>query len=218
MNTLTKLAQGLIGQLKARPLAGEAAQVRALPPLTAAQLLGGMPLMQALGRRQSQRDFSPEPLPEAVLGELLWAAAGINRVALHGRTFPTAMNCQEIDVHVALADGLYRYEPEPHQLRLMQAADVRRVTGYQDFVDNAALDLVFVADHGRMHRVPASQRSGFAHIAVGAIVQNVYLYCAHAGLATVTRAWFDRQTLALAMGLAEDHEIVLTQTVGRPVR
>lgn len=93
---------------------------------------------------------------------------------------------------------------------------MRRATGYQDFVDNAALDLVFVADHRRMGKVPAAQRSGYAHVAVGAMVQNVYLYCANAGLATVTRAWFDRQALTQAMGLADDQEVVLAQTVGYP--
>lgn len=35
----------------------------------------------------------------------------------------------------------------------IKAEDVRRVTGYQDFVDNAPLDLVYVADHGRMKMV-----------------------------------------------------------------
>ncbi len=213
MNTLTKLAQGLIGHLRPAPLQGEAASVRALPPRSPG---GGLPLMQVLAQRQSSRVFSVRPLPDAVLSELLWAAAGISRPELGGRTFPSAMNAQEVDVYVALPDGLYLYDPRAHQLRLSMASDVRRVTGYQDFVDHAALDLVFVADHGRMPKVPAAQRSGFAHIAVGAVMQNVYLYCASTGLATVARAWFDRRALAEAMGLGEDHEIVLTQTVGYP--
>ena len=96
------------------------------------------------------------------------------------------------------------------------AIDARRVTGYQDFVDDAPLDLVFVADHARMKRVPAAQREAFASTAVGAMAQNVYLYCASAGLATVIRAWIDRGALEQALGLNNDQQVLLSQTVGRP--
>lgn len=84
-----------------------------------------------------------------------------------------------------------------------------------DFVDNAALDLVFVADHGRMKTIPAAMRESYASVAAGAMAQNVYLYCATAGLAVVARAWFDRHALSEAMGLTPDQQILLTQTVGR---
>ena len=78
---------------------------------------------------------------------------------------------------------------------------MRRVTGYQDFVDTAPLDLIYVADHARMKLVPAAQREAYAFTAAGAMAQNVYLFCASAGLATVIRAWFDHRALAEAMGL-----------------
>jgi len=91
---------------------------------------------------------------------------------------------------------------------------VRRVTGYQDFVDDAALDLVYVADHRGMGRVPAAQRESYASCAAGAMAQNVYLFCASAGLASVLRAWFDRPALAHAMGLGDDEQVLFAQTVG----
>jgi nitroreductase len=78
------------------------------------------------------------------------------------------------------------------------------------------LDLVYLADHARMTRVPTAQRTAYAHAAAGAMAQNVYLYCAPAGLATVIRAWFDRDALARAMGLQPDHQLLLAQTVGQP--
>ena len=124
------------------------------------------------------------------------------------------MNAQEVDLYVALPQGLYRYEPQRHVLLLIKAEDVRRVTGYQDFVDNAPLDLVYVADHGRMKMVPAAQREAYASVAAGALSQNVYLFCASQGLGTVVRAWFDRDALTKAMGLTNDQHILLTQTVG----
>jgi len=211
MNTLTKLALGLMGQLKPQPSAGE--------PLTLSGLLppsqsGGMPLMEALRQRQSQRDFLPELVGEQNLSSLLWAAAGVNRPDLGGRTAPSAMNAQEVQLYVALPQGLYRYEPQAHAMQMVVASDVRRVTGYQDFVDDAALDLIFVADHARMKLVPAAQREAYAFAAAGAMSQNVYLYCASVGLATVVRAWFDRHALTQAMGLGTDQQLLLAQTVG----
>jgi len=65
-----------------------------------------------------------------------------------------------------------------------------------------------------MKLVPAAQRQAYAFVSAGAIAQNVYLYCASAGLATVLRAWFDREALAQAMGLGADHQLLLSQTVG----
>jgi SagB-type dehydrogenase family enzyme len=211
MNTLTKLALGLMGQLKGQPAIGDAAAVRKLPRPT---LGGGMPLMEALRLRQSRREFDPRGLPAKALSELLWAAAGINRHELGGRTAPSAMNSQEVAVYVALPEGLYRYEPTSHRLQLVTASDVRRVTGYQDFVDTAPLDLVYVADHSAMPLVPAGQREAYAYAAAGAMAQNVYLYCASAGLGTVIRAWFDRTALSRAMGLQSNHQLLLAQTVG----
>jgi SagB-type dehydrogenase family enzyme len=211
MNTLTKLALGLIGQLKPVSALGDALPLRALLPPS---LSGGMPLMAVLSSRQSLREFAPEPLPEQVLSDLLWAAGGINRHEVDGRTAPSAMNAQEVLLYVAMPQGLFLYEPKPHALRLVVASDVRRVTGNQDFVDTAPLGLVFVADHARMKLVPAAQRAAYAYATAGAMAQNVYLYCASAGLATVIRAWFDRDALAHAMGLQADHQLLLAQTVG----
>ena len=213
MNTLTKMALGLMGQLKARPARGDSSQSVALPPPGKD---GGMPLMQALWQRQSQREFGTQPLPETTLGELLWAAAGVNRPSLGGRTAPSAMNSQEVDVFVALPSGLYLYDAAAHALRLEVPSDVRGITGYQDFTDEAALDLVFVADHRRMTLVPAAQREAYAFTAAGAMAQNVYLYCASQGLATVIRAWLDRHALAQAMELGADQQVLLAQTVGYP--
>jgi nitroreductase len=74
---------------------------------------------------------------------------------------------------------------------------------------------VYVADHARMKLVPAAQRERYAFAAAGAMAQNVYLFCAANGLATVLRAWFDNQALSQAMALASDQQLLLCQNVGR---
>jgi len=210
MNTFTKLALGMMGQLRPKPAKGESATSIPLPPPAKH---GGLPLMDALARRRSSRDFASTPLPLQLLSDLLWSAYGMNR-ADGGRTAPSALNAQEIDVFVALSSGAYLYDAASHQLNLVAASDLRKVTGYQDFVDEAPLDLVYVANHARMGMVPVAQRESYASTAAGAITQNVYLFAASNDLATVIRAWIDRAAIADALGLAHDQQVLLSQTVG----
>lgn len=172
--------------------------------------------MEALQRRASMREFDGRELDSQVLSDLLWAAAGINRPDVGGRTAPSAMNSQEVQLYAATSHGLFLYEPATHTLNLAAASDVRRVTGYQDFVDTAPLDLVYVASHAHMKLVPAAQRERYAFASAGAMAQNVYLYCAANGLATVIRAWFDGRALSEGMGLEADQQLLLCQTVGMP--
>ncbi len=212
MSALTKLMLGMMGKLRPKPARGAAAPQIALK---AASKTGGMPLMEALAKRRSLREFAPRELPPQILSDLLWAAYGVNR-AEGGRTAPSALDAQEIDLYVALPSGAYLYDATAHALQLVAEADLRRVTGYQDFVDEAPIDLVFVADDSRMALVPVTQRQSYAAVAAGAISQNVYLFAASAGLATVIRAWIDRAAIADALGLTHDQNVLLSQTVGYP--
>ncbi len=212
MATMTKLALGVMGRLRPKPALGDAARTIELKP---PKRSGGLPLMEALAKRRSSREFATTPLAPEVLSSLLWAAWGVNRPG-GGRTAPSAIDAQEIDLYVTLPNGAYLYDASRHQLQLVAATDVRRVTGYQDFVDQAPLDLVLVADHRRMTMVPVSQREAYASAAAGAIAENVYLFAASEGLATVIRAWIDRSAVADALGLTHDQHVVLAQTVGYP--
>lgn len=212
MSSVSKLVLGAMGRLRPRPARGESPERIELP---APERTGGMPLLDALAKRRSSREFSRADLPPAVLSGLLWAAFGINRPD-GGRTAPSAIDAQEIDVYVALRSGAYLYDAKAHALELVAASDLRRVTGYQDFVDEAPLDLVYVADQRRMHMVPVGSRERYSSAAAGAISQNVYLYSASAGLATVIRAWIDREAIADALGLAHEEQVLLSQTVGYP--
>jgi SagB-type dehydrogenase family enzyme len=182
------------------------------------QRFGGMPLLDALAARRTSRDFSDEAVSLDLLGELLWAANGINRDAEGGRTAPSALGGYEIDIYVLLATGSYRYRPDGHRLVLAAPFDLRATTGYQDFLSYAPVDLVFVADLNRMQDVPARQRESFAYASAGAIVQNVYLYCASAGLAAGARGWMNRTALAVNLKLPTGSTPVLAQTVGHFAR
>jgi nitroreductase len=214
MSLLSKWVLGRMGRLRAHPLEGRESPSRIeLPPPDVA---AGLPLMQALARRRAGREFGTAPLSMVQLSELLWAADGINRPDVHEHTVPSAMNAQELDIYVALADGLFRYDAERHALELVAVSDARAVTGLQGFVDTAPLDLVYVADYARMKLIPSARRDVYAAVCAGASAQNVYLYCASAGLETVVRGLFDERALSEALLLRRDQHILLTQTVGFP--
>jgi len=178
--------------------------------------IAGNPLMEVLAKRSSSREFSPEPLPESILSNMLWAASGINRPDSGKRTAPTAMNKQEIDVYVANERGIYLYDAKSHSLKMIAAGDLRGLTGKQDYVREAAVNLIYVADYSRMGS--ASDKELYAAAATGFISENVYLYCASAGLATVVRAYIDKPLLSKAMKLRADQKIILAQSVGYPKR
>lgn len=192
------------------------AQETRVIPLPPPQTAGGGELLNALKARKSTRAFSPRPLPEGLLSTLLWAAFGINRPATRGRTAPSAHGWQEIDVYAALPDALYYYEPASHALTLAVARDLRAMTGVQDYVGSAPLNLVFVADFSRMKDASEADRIFFSATDAAVIAQNVYLVCAASNLATVVRGLVDRRQLAHAMELRREQRIVLAQSVGYP--
>ena len=177
---------------------------------------GGKPLMQALKERKSTRAFSSEKLPMQTLGNLLWAAFGINRPDTGQRTAPSAMNRQEMDIYVATADGLYLYDAKGNDLQPMFTNDVRAATGMQPFVKDAPVELVYVADYARMGGGTDEGKNLYAAADTGFISQNVYLFCASEDLATVVRGSVDRAALAKTMKLRPEQKIILAQTVGYP--
>ncbi len=106
MASLTKLALGMMGKLRPEPAKGSSTEVVALPP---PDTHGGLTLMKALEQRRSTREFVPAALPLGLLSSLLWAACGRNRPDA-GRTAPSALDAQEIDVTIALPSGACRYD------------------------------------------------------------------------------------------------------------
>jgi len=176
----------------------------------------GRPLMQVLKDRSSSRSFRAEKLPIQVLSNLLWAAFGINRADTGKRTAPSAMNWQEIDIYVAMAEGLYRYDAGVHMLKPVLSNDIRRLTGRQEFVTDAPVNLIYVADFSKTGTASKEDRNLYSAADAGFISQNVYLYCTSEGLATVVRGSIDRQNLATVMGLRLDQKVILAQSVGYP--
>ncbi len=180
------------------------------------KMSGGMPLMEALKNRKTNRDFIYKELSRQQLSDLLWAADGVNRPENGKRTAPSAVNVQEIDVYVALKEGLYLYDATNNVLIKILNEDVRAFTGYQDFVKNASVNLVYVADYSKMKDFSDEEKNFYSSADAGFISQNVYLYCASEGLATVVLGYIDREKMKNLMKLKESQKIILSQSIGFP--
>lgn len=192
---------------------------QALEPirLTTPELSPGDSLLQALKQRKSTKAFDSKSLSPKTLSHLLWAAFGINRPESGKRTVATAVNCQDIDVYVVMAQGVYVYDAQTHSLIPVLARDVRPLAATQGYAQKAPINLVYVSDYGKMDDRFGVKKSIYAAFHAGAISQNVYLYCASAGLGAVVRDGVNREALAQALKLRDKQSIVMAQTVGHPL-
>src|SRR5512133_59767 len=68
------------------------------------------------------------------------------------------------------------------------------------FTSTIPLNLVYAADLARMNDARAVEQTLLAGADAGCIAQNVYLFCAAMGLATLVRGLIDRRHLAMALG------------------
>jgi nitroreductase len=193
------------------------AQELKLIKLPAPQTSGGRPLLQLLKERQSLREYTSAKLSPQMLSTLLWAAYGINRPDGR-RTAPSASNRQGVVVYVVLPDGAYLYDAKNHALLPVAAGDFRAATGTptQDYVKNAAAVLVYVQGPSSTGTRTTPEPDTWKGADVGAIAQNVYLYCASEGLATVVRAGMDKPALTKILKLNSDQELMFDQPVGYP--
>ena len=175
---------------------------------------GGVPLMQALKDRMSTKAFTKQAIPQDQVSNLLWAAFGINRPESGKRTAATAVNCQDIQIFVVFENAAYVYKAEEHCLIPVVNRDVRSLAATQEYARAAPINLVYVSDQGKMPDSFKDKKPIYAAFHAGAISQNVYLYCASAGLGAVVRDSVDRAGLKDVLNLGEDQVIVMVQTVG----
>ena len=187
---------------------------------------GGKSVLASLNTRKTVRDISPDPLPPQMLSNLLWAAFGVNRPEMGllgkpGRTAASASNSQEIDLYVAMPQGVYVYDAVPHRLTPVVAGDFR-VRSVRRAAVTAPVNIFYVVDLTRYvvgkgqpdpHIADPEVQKSYYYVATGLIAANVYLFAASQGLA----AWFhncDRENTAKEFKLRPEQRVLFAQTVG----
>ena len=188
---------------------------------------GGKSVLAALKERKTTRNISSKELPPQLLSNLLWAAFGVNRdrgsFGKPGRTAASASNSQEIDLYVALPEGVYLYEAVPHQLKPVVAGDFRSRAG-RGAAASAPVNIFYVVDLSRYDTGPGQPdrrigepevQKSYYYTDTGLIAANVYLFAASQGLA----AWFhncNKDATARDFKLRPDQRVLFAQTVGYP--
>jgi SagB-type dehydrogenase family enzyme len=193
------------------------AQVQALETIKLSPPdVDGMPLMQALQERTSTKAFDTKPISTKKISSLLWAAFGVNRPDSGKRTAATAFNCQDIDIYVVFAEGVYKYQAKDHCLIPVLSKDVRSLAATQAYAQKAPVNLVYVSDYSKINDRYKAMKPVYSAFHAGSISQNVYLYCASAGLGTVVRDGVNREALSKALKLSDKQVVIMGQTVGYP--
>jgi SagB-type dehydrogenase family enzyme len=219
-NTAAKAAQDVNAVAGANlPIQQVAEAVGEPVKLNPPDLNKGTSLMQALKQRKSNRNISDKKLTQQQLSDLLWAADGANRPD-NKRTSPAAMGVYNTDIYVMLAEGVYLYDPAKLELIPVAKGDFRKSAGMQDFVFSAPVNLVYVynpkdSKNPRAQQISQEKRLVWIDVEVGCMVQNVYLYCASEGLATVVRGMIDQKKFGELVKVKPE-QVIIAQTVGFP--
>jgi SagB-type dehydrogenase family enzyme len=169
------------------------------------------------------RNFSPESLRLAGLGQVLWAAQG-RTAGGGGRTAPSAGATYPLELYVAparvrgLAPALYRYESGGHLLRLVRDDDIRvrlATAAYgQACLRGAAAVLVLSAEDSRTTARYGERGLRYADMEAGHVGQNIHLECTALGLGTVMVGAFCDDSVSRLLGTGERPLYLIP--VGRP--
>jgi SagB-type dehydrogenase family enzyme len=178
----------------------------------------GLPVMQAFEKRASASGFTSDKLKLQDLSDLLWAADGINRPDLKKRTAPSAMNAQDIDLYVFMAEGVYIYNAAGQTLEPIVSGDQRLlVAGRQADFANAAVILLMVSDISRFPGGEDTGKLSMAAMDAGLVSQNISLFCAGVGLSTRPRATMDQVKLKEILKLKDSQHPLLNNPVSYPL-
>ena len=179
---------------------------------------GGMPLRDALMARRSIRKYSERRFDLQstedlqLLSDMLWAAFG--PVSPKRRSAPSSHNWQEIDLFVLLPEGAFVYDALENRLICVSESDLRAASGLQDYVGTAAAEIAYVAQTEKVIGKTGRGLAQAIYADTGFISENLYLFCAAEGMATVIRAMIPKDQLGAALQLTPTQEITLVQTVG----
>lgn len=177
----------------------------------------GHSVMKALKLRHSEREYADKELSMQDLSDLMWAAYGINRQDGR-RTAASALNKQDVDLYVFLKDGVYLYAAAENELQLKAKGDHRAlVAGRQENFATAPAALVMVSDISRFGMDDRAMCERMGAMDAALVSQNVSVFCAGAGLATVPRASMDSEGIKKLLGLTDTQIPMINNPVGYPV-
>lgn len=174
-------------------------------------------LLDAMKSRASVRDYADRELTLEELSGILWATSGQNRPD-GKQTTPSAMGLYPIKVYAVLSGGIYLYNSKEHSLTLVLKGDHRRMTGTQEFVYKAPLNIMYVTDlelfNARPFYPTDEERLFVSGLDAGHYCQNASLWAVANGMGSVPRGWTNEEVFLKGIDAPESYRVVLAQTVG----
>ena len=179
---------------------------------------------QSLLNRRSIRSYTGEPLTLQEVSQLLWAAQGVTDPG-GLRTAPSAGALYPLELYLVVGDvedltsGVYRYEPDGHQLvKTMdgdQRAGLAEAALGQSWVEEGAISIVFTGVYERTTGKYGERGIRYVHIEVGHAAQNLCLQATAMGLGVVTVGAFSDEQVTELLNLPEDEQPLYIIPVGR---
>jgi len=200
------------------------AQAQSSP--AAVEGFGALSVREALAKRESIRTYSDSPVEDPQLLALLWAANGVNRADVDGRTAPSWRTAKDTEIYVARASGVDHFNAADNSLTNVSGEDIRGALSPQPFVAAAPVVLIYVTELARILKAARLEETALdavtedhriaAHVNAAVISQNVYLFCAAEGLGTCLVGGADRAAAAAALNLSAGQLVTYVQPVGHP--
>lgn len=181
--------------------------------------VGRATLEEAVASRRSIRDYSPQPLTQEEISQLLWATQGITSDAGQ-RTAPSAGGLYPLEVYAVAPDGVYRYVPRNHQLEVIGTDDRRpalcEAALSQEAVADGAVVFVIAAVYSRTEAKYGERAERYVQIEVGHAAQNLLLQAAALGLGAVPIGAFHDDDVRDILKIPDDHAPLYLIPVGHP--
>lgn len=177
-------------------------------------LTRGFNVMKALQLRASAAKYDTKMLSLQDLSDLCWAANGINRPESGKKTAPSAINAQDIDVYVAMEQGIYFYDAKESVLKLVANGDNRKLlAGRQANVASAPVILLLVSDLSRFRMGEKETKMVWAAEDAGIVSQNISIFCSGTGMVTRCRAFMEKDQLKTLLKLNDNQILMLNHPV-----
>jgi len=202
-----------------------AAEIKLVSP----QKEGGMNLWEAIRKRRSVRDFMNEPISQADISQLLWAAQGITKKIMGSelRAVPSAGALYPVETYLIIHNvedvepGIYHYNVQNHSLERISAGDFRAQIAQaaldQEFLAEANVVFVWTAVFERSKWKYKERAYRYVYLDAGHIAQNLALAAVSLGLGSCQIAALYDDEVNELLGVDGREESVLYLTaVGKP--